>query len=136
MLKRVCIQVVGKSRCRKCKCFISLLKQRVFDLFVQNWNTDINNSTRARCYILYSNFRFQPYLNLIKTERFRVASSHFKVSAHMLDVETGRWHKPVAVPLNERKCWTRINYLEDEFCLNVLCKMNSETQLIAYANIY
>ena len=36
-----------------------------FYMFVQNWNTDINNSTRARCYILYADFRFQPYLNLI-----------------------------------------------------------------------
>ena len=33
---------------------ISLVKQRVFDMFVQNWNTDINDSTHARCYILYA----------------------------------------------------------------------------------
>ena len=31
----------------KVNVFISLVKQRVFDMFVQNWNTDINNSTRA-----------------------------------------------------------------------------------------
>jgi len=32
--------------------FISLIKQRVFDMFVHNCNTDINGSTPARCYIL------------------------------------------------------------------------------------
>ena len=52
--------------CRKCKVFfISLVKQRVFDMFVQNWNTAVNDSTRARCYVVYANFRFQPYLSLI-----------------------------------------------------------------------
>ena len=33
---------------------ISLVKQRVFDMFVQNWKTDINDSTHTRCYILYA----------------------------------------------------------------------------------
>ena len=81
-------------------------KHRVFDMFVQNWNTDINNSTRARCYTLYADVRFKPYLNLINIEKVRVALSRFRVSAHRLDVETGRWHKPVAVPFNESKCRT------------------------------
>ena len=75
-------------------------------MFVQNWNTDINNSTRARCYTLYANFNFQPYLNLNNIENNRVALSRFTVSAHRLEVETGRWHKPVAVPFNESKCRT------------------------------
>ena len=47
-------------------------------------------------------------LNLINIETFRVALSRFRVSAHRLsahrlEVEIGRWHKPVAVPFNERK---------------------------------
>ena len=84
-------------------------------MFVQNWNTDINDSIRARCYILYANFRFQSYLNLNNIEIFRVALSRFRVSAHRLEVETGRWHKPVAVHFNEIKCRTCLNCLEDEF---------------------
>jgi len=46
--------------------------------------------------------------------------SRFRV----LEVKTGRWHKPV--PLNERKCRTCLNCLEDEFnfYLNVLCIMS------------
>ena len=57
---------------------------------VQNWNTDINDSTRARCYILYADFRSQLYLNLINIETIYVALSLFGVSAHRLQVETGR----------------------------------------------
>ena len=73
--------------------FISLLQQRVFGMCVRNWNTDINDSIRARCYSVYADFRFQPYLNLINIENIRVALSRFRVSAHRLENETGRWHK-------------------------------------------
>ena len=66
-------------------------------MFVQNWNTDINDSTRTRCYLLYADIRFQPYLNLINIEQFRVVLSRFRVTAHRLEVETERWHEPVAV---------------------------------------
>ena len=102
MLKHVCSEAWANQGVGNVNVCISLVKQRVFDMFVQNWNTDINNSTRARCYTLYADFRFQPYLNLIIIERNRVALSRFRVSAHILEVDTGRWHKPVAVPFNER----------------------------------
>jgi len=32
-------------------------------------SNDINDSTRARCYMLYDDFRFQPYLNLTNIEK-------------------------------------------------------------------
>ena len=99
---------------------------------VQNWNTDINNSTRARCYTLYADFRFQPYLNLINIEKARVALSCFRVSAHRLEVETGRWHKQVAVPFNERKYRTCLNCLEDEFHFLLECPLYHELR----KNIY
>ena len=55
------------------------------NMFVHNWNADVNGSTRARCdvngptrarcdvngstharcHVVYANFRFQPYLSLI-----------------------------------------------------------------------
>jgi len=64
--------------------------------FVYNWNTDINDSTRARCYILYADFRFQPYLNWINIDKTRVALSLLRVSAYRLEIETGRLHRPLA----------------------------------------
>ena len=106
--------------------FTSLVIQRVFDMFVYNWNTDINDSIRARCYILYADFSFQPYFNWINIDKTRVALSRVRVSAYRLEVESGRWHRPVAVPFNERKCRTCLNCLEDEFhvYVNVRCTMN------------
>ena len=56
----------------------------------------------------------------------------FRVSAHRLEVETGRWHKPVAVPFNERKCRTCLNCLEDEFHFLLECPLYHELR----KNIY
>ena len=58
-------------------------------MFVQNWNTDINDSIHARGYVLYATFRFQPYLCMINIEKLRVSWSRLRVSAHRLDIETG-----------------------------------------------
>ena len=69
-------------------CF-SVLNRELL-MFVKNRNAYINDSTRARCFILYGNFRFQPYLNLIHIETNRVLLSCFRVSAHRLEVETGK----------------------------------------------
>ena len=38
----------------------------------------------------------------------------------------GRWHKPVAVPFNERKCRTCLNCLEDEFHFLLECPLYHE----------
>ena len=57
-------------------------------MFVQNRNTDINEYTCARCYILYAEFRILPYSNLVNIEKNRIALFHFRVSAHRLEVET------------------------------------------------
>ena len=57
-------------------------------MFVHNWNSDVNDSTRARCYVVYANFRFQPYLSLINIQKVCVSLSRFRVSVHRLEIET------------------------------------------------
>ena len=64
------------------KVFISLVKQRVIDMFVHNWNTDVNDSTCARWYVLYAEFMFPPCFSLINIEKVCVSLSRFRVSAH------------------------------------------------------
>ena len=56
---------------RNVNVFISLVKQRVFDMFVQNWNTDINKSTRASVIFCMLILGFN-HLNLINIEKIRV----------------------------------------------------------------
>jgi len=76
--------------------------------------------------VIFADLWFQPYLNLINIQKNRVSLLRFKVSAHRLEVETRRWHKPLAVPFNERKCRTCLNYLEDEFHFLLECPLYHE----------
>ena len=94
--------------------FLSLLKQRLTDAFVQNLNTRVQTLNRARFFNLFSLFQWQDYLNIIQVPKYRNALSRFILSSYRLAVETGRWNKPRTTPFDERKC-ERYNVLEDEF---------------------
>lgn len=94
--------------------FLSLLKQRLTDTFVQNHNARVQTLSRARFFNLFSSFQWQDYLNIIKVPKYRNALIRFRLSSHRLAVETGRWNKPRPTPFDERKC-ERCNVLEDEF---------------------
>ena len=86
-------------------------------------------------YRLFGNFVYQPYLDLIQVEKFRVALTRFRVSAHRLAVESGRWHKPDKIPYNERKCQL-CNCLEDEFHFLLECPLNSEIRKLYIKGYY
>ena len=43
--------------------FMSIFKERISDHFIQNWNEQIENSTRAKAYKRISVFQFQCYLD-------------------------------------------------------------------------
>ena len=94
--------------------FLSDMKTRLKDNFVQNWSSRIDDSDRARFYCLFKNFNYQTYLDHLKVNKFRVALSKFRVSSHRLEIEVGRWTKPNKTPIENRKC--RIcGTVEDEF---------------------
>ena len=115
--------------------FLSFFKQRLKDHYCQGWNNELENSSRARMYRLFGNFVYQPYLDLIQVEKFRVALTRFRVSAHRLAVESGRWHKPDKIPYNERKCQL-CNCLEDEFHFLLECPLNSEIRKLYIKGYY
>ena len=107
------------------KLFLAVVKQRLCDQFVQNWEGRLNDSSRATFYRQISNFEFQPYLHKINMMKFCQSLSKLRVSSHRLAVETGRWNKPVQIPFNERKC--RIcSVLDDEFHFVLECKQFEE----------
>ena len=96
------------------KSFISLLKQRLTDTFIQNWRARLEESSRANFYKVFAIFQLQPHLDKLSVSKFIQALSRLRMSSHRLEVETGRWVKPVPVPLNERQC-TVCHVLEDEY---------------------
>ena len=93
---------------------IFLFKQRLKDTFVQNWSYRLNDYSRALFYRILNNFGFKSYLDIVTTEKFRYSFTRLRLSSHRLEVETGRWVKPNAIPFENRLCST-YQRLEDEF---------------------
>ena len=115
--------------------FLPIFKQRLKDNYLQLWNSELDMSTRARTYRLFCNFGYQQYLNCVTIEKYRIALSRFRVSAHRLEVESGRWHKPNKIPYNERKCQL-CNALEDEFHFLFECPLYFEIRKLYIKKYY
>ena len=65
---------------------------------MQEWHSGLEASTRARFYITFAKFGYQNYLDVINIEKFRTSLSKLRVSSHRLEVESGRWMRPHAIP--------------------------------------
>ena len=50
--------------------FLFLVKQRLKDTFVQNWNSTLNDSSRSRFYRNFNTFGYKTYLDIVTTEKF------------------------------------------------------------------
>ena len=106
--------------------FLSWVKQRLSDTFIQNWNSRLNDSPRALFYRNFNNFGYKNYLDIVRTEKFRFALSRLRLSSHRLEVETGRWAKPNAIPFENKRC-TTCHILEDEY--HILLEFSRYTNL-------
>ena len=105
--------------------FLSILKRRLNDKFIQLWNSQLENSSRAKTYTLFTIFSFKSYLDLIYIRKFRTAFTRLRVYSHRLAIETGRWYKPQSISINERKC-LYCNFLEDEYHFILECPLYTE----------
>ena len=101
--------------------FLNVFKRRVDDNFIQKWSTELNESSRALFYRQFSSYEFAKYLNIINIAKYRTAFTRLRLASHRLEVECGRWRKPVSVPFQDRKC-KQCNTLEDEYHFLIECK--------------
>ena len=85
------------------KQFISLIIQRLKDQYLQNWFEKINLSSKLSICILWfqSTYEHEFYLNFITNRIYRRIIAQFKVSAHDLEMERGRYN---GVARNDRIC--------------------------------
>ena len=74
--------------------FLQIFKQRVMDIFIQEWHERLENSTRARFYVNIANFKHQTYLDNLTVKKFQQNLTRFRVSSHRLEIECGRWTRP------------------------------------------
>ena len=115
--------------------FMSVLKQRLTDNFVQNWSSRLDNSSRALFYRSIASFKFQPYLEYINICKFSQSFSKLRMSSHRLQIEAGRWARPSSIPLNERKC-SFCQVIEDEFHFVLKCQLYSDLRKKYISNYY
>ena len=109
--------------------FFNLVKQRLTYQFIQNWNSRLNDST---CALFYRNFHWGtkliwPLLLLV--------NSDLHSPSHRLEVETGRWARPTAIPFEERRC-TSCHSLEDEFHFVLECSRYNDLRTIDIPSYY
>ena len=105
--------------------YISVLKQRLNDNFIQNWRARLEESPRATFYKSIAAFQLQPYLENIIVYKLSQALSKLRVSSHRLEIEAGRWSKPARVPINERKC-VNCQVIEDEYHFIIECHLYND----------
>ena len=77
--------------------FISVFQQHVKDIFVQDWHSRLENSSRAVFYITFCNFEFQPYLKHVNIKCYRNAITRLRLASHGLNIEAGRWNRTAAI---------------------------------------
>ena len=94
ILKNLAFTIVWLNQGVGCpKAFLKGFSQRVRDNLMQTWQTELNHSTRGSTYIMFSEFGFNRYLDIILVAKYRYAFTKLRTSSHRLAIETGRWTK-------------------------------------------
>ena len=112
---------------RDVNIFLSLVKQRLHDNFIQNWNSWLRESSRASFYSDIFSFHYQYYLNYVSVRKYRQAIPRLQCSSHRLEIEAGRRYKLIRTPVENRKC-KRCDVVENEFHFLFECPLYSELQ--------
>jgi hypothetical protein len=70
------------------KCVV---KQRLLDQFVQNWQTSLSDSSKALNYKIFkTKFEFEEYFNILNICD-AIRQCRFRTTIHYLPIETGKW---------------------------------------------
>ena len=69
-----------------------LFQQKNKDQFIQQWKSEIENSSKLKYYNKYkTEFGIEQYLINIKNDKLRKLLTQFRLSAHKLAIEAGRF---------------------------------------------
>ena len=99
------------------KQFLSAFRQRLQDVYLQNWFANVSSTSTGRLFIhIKDDFGFESYLHMTNKAQ-RVAITKFRLSSHLFNIERGRWRHIIR---NERKC-TLCDTIEDEYHCLIEC---------------
>ena len=84
--------------------FIEEISERLSYHYQQSWASSLHSTTgKLRTYKLFKrSLSYESYLDL--PPHMRVTLTRFRISAHHLHIETGRYACPSPVPVEERHC--------------------------------
>ena len=88
-------------------------KQKLFEIYKNEWRVKSNATPKLRTYISYKNdFGIEPYVRLIHNRGQRSIVAQFRSGVLPLAIETGRYNN---IPVEYRLCkYCNCNLLEDE----------------------
>ena len=98
---------------------IAYVKLRLRDHFLQEWNSNLENSPKALNYRLYKQiFEFENYFNILENKDI-FTFCKFRTTNTKLPIETGRWNN---IARENRKCQLcQENQIGDEFHYIMRC---------------
>ena len=115
--------------------FNQIFKKIVKDNSLQEWYSDINETSKAYHYKIFKCiFESENYLSLDIPAKYIHTFSKFRCSSHKLFVETGR-HRDI--PYHHRICsLCTLNQIEDEFHFMCICPLYSDVRERYFPNKY
>jgi len=107
------------------KSFIPLFKQRLVDMYTQDWNGSVQTSSVLSLYSYCKDtFAYEQYLDKVKNKVARSLLTKLRISAHRLRLETGRYGRS-RIDRSERTCTVcsnQANEIEDEYHFVLVCE--------------
>ena len=101
------------------KQFVSLLLQRLKDHHLQHWHERVSLSAKLVSYIGFkTTYNHELYLHHITNRKYRRVISQFRISAHDLEIEHGRYSR---TDKNDRICKSCWRTVENEFHFVFTC---------------
>ena len=105
--------------------------------FIKDWTNelhDIDKNPILRTYILFkSSFEQEPYLKLVKEQKYRVAIARLRSSSHTLAIERRRYERPKP-PVEQRLC-KLCNMVENEIHFVTQCAINQAERSVLENNV-
>ena len=104
--------------------------------FNNNWTEQIRSEKKMRTYTEFKiRLIFEDYLNTIEPMQHKKAVTRFRVSAHGLAIERGRYTRP-PTPLEQRICNVCPNKpIEDEFHFLMECDKAKDDRNVLFRDI-
>ena len=107
---------------------VHMLKQTLHDQYVQGWFDTVNSQSKLEYYVKFKKeFRLEKYIEIIDKDYHRIALSRFRLSAHSLEIETGRYNNITRENRTCKLCNT--NMVESEYHFLCICPVYNDLRI-------